>query len=97
MTEINNTLLMQRLSAQLEALGEKGRHLSDSGGSSGGGSSDGRIGKLEASMEHVQLDIKEIKSDLRALLWAGAAAFILTWGGLLGLAVLMAKGFGWLK
>ncbi len=58
-----------------------------------------RIAKLEASVEHIEKDVTEIKGDLRSLLRWGlsifGSGFILTWAGLIGLAFIIAKGFKW--
>lgn len=77
----------------------------------GGGGVEGRIAKLESDMEHVKTylaevkedmrgmrselkgDIKELRSEMRSdfrIIWAGMFAIAL------GLAGMMAKGFGWL-
>lgn len=59
-----------------------------------------RVAKLEASMEFVQRDIAEIKSDIREIKRDARGDFRLLFGAIismgLGLAGLMAKGFGWL-
>lgn len=59
-----------------------------------------RLAKLEASMEYVQRDVSDIKTDIRRIHDAVDSNFKLTFGGLifvaLGLAGIMAKGFGWL-
>lgn len=59
-----------------------------------------RVAKLEASMEHVQRDIADIKADLRAIRGEARTDFRLLFAALitvaLGLAGLMAKGFHWL-
>lgn len=59
-----------------------------------------RLAKLEASMEHVQRDVSDIKVDIRRVNDAIDSNFKLTFGGLifvaLGLAGMMARGFGWL-
>ena len=59
-----------------------------------------RLAKLEASMEHVQRDVSDIKVDIRRVNDAIDSNFKLTFGGLifvaLGLAGIMARGFGWL-
>ena len=54
-----------------------------------------RVARLEAHVEHIQRDTTEIKGDLRSFLKMGLTAFILTWGGLIALAAMIAKGFGW--
>lgn len=66
-----------------------------------------RVARLEASVEHIERDIAEIKIDCRSMRQEIAqlrdrvdADFRVTWAGMmalgLGLAGLMAKGFGWL-
>jgi hypothetical protein len=66
-----------------------------------------RVAKLEAGMEYVQRDLADIKITLRAhdgkfdsLRDRMETDFRVTWGaiiiGFLGMAGLMAKGFGWL-
>jgi hypothetical protein len=66
-----------------------------------------RVARLEASVEHIERDIGEIKADARSMRQTLERLhdrmdndFRITWAGLigstLGLAGLMAKGFGWL-
>ena len=66
-----------------------------------------RVARLEASIEHIERDIAEIKTDGRSTRQAidhlrdrVESDFRITWAGImalgLGLAGLMAKGFGWL-
>jgi regulator of replication initiation timing len=66
-----------------------------------------RVARLEASIEHIERDIAEIKNDGRAVRQVNDhlrdrldGDFRITWAGVialgLGLAGLMAKGFGWL-
>jgi hypothetical protein len=61
---------------------------------------DARLAKLEASMEYVQRDVSDIKTDIRRIQDAVDSKFLLTFGSLIvvavGLAGIMAKGFGWL-
>lgn len=58
-----------------------------------------RIAKLEASMEHVQVDISDIKGDIKDIKDDMREDFRTLFGALivvaLGLAGIMAKGFGW--
>ena len=58
-----------------------------------------RIAKLEVAVEYIQRDIKELKDDVHALRKELSTDFRLLFGAListtLGLAALMAKGFGW--
>ncbi|CAB3799790.1 hypothetical protein [Pararobbsia alpina] len=69
------------------------------GGGNGGGT-ETRIGKLGASVEHVQQDVSDLRQDVREIRSLMATDFRLTWAGLiavaLGLAGMMAKGFHWL-
>lgn len=98
-SEINTTLLLQQVHAQL-------RRLEQAEKTSGGDEPprdthiDARLGGLESDVKHihshltdVKSDVREIKNhareDFRILLWTGAAS-------VLALAGLMAKGFGWL-
>lgn len=55
-----------------------------------------RIARLESDVSHIQTDISEIKTDIREIRTdmkslLGALIFVA-----LGLAGIMAKGFGWL-
>lgn len=68
----------------------------------GGGTSNGmeaRVAKLEATIEHVQRDITDIKTDIRTLVGNARTDFRLLFGAIitatLGLAAVMAKGFHW--
>lgn len=69
----------------------------------GDGTSDGmeaRVAKLEANVGHIQTDIADIKADLRQMKDNARSDFRVTWSGMivgfLGIAGLMARGFGWL-
>lgn len=59
-----------------------------------------RAAKLEASVEHIERDIGEIRTDIRGLRADAKTDFRLLFAALiasaLGLASLMAKGFHWL-
>ena len=72
------------------------------GGSGGGnnGAMEARVAKLEASMEYIQREIGEIKTDVRQIKDHARTDFRMLFGALiavaLGLAGLMAKGFHWL-
>ncbi|EOY0372948.1 hypothetical protein NLW14_004237 [Klebsiella pneumoniae] len=72
-------------------------------GSSGGGGNDMlevRVAKLESDIAHIQRDVSEIKSDIKELRSCLRNDFRLIFGAIiavaLGLAGVMAKGFGWL-
>jgi hypothetical protein len=80
--------------------------VSASGGDGGSGM-EGRLAKVEASVENIQTALGDIKTDVRELRSEISnvrdkidANFIITWAGVigvaLGLAFLMAKGFHWL-
>jgi len=77
----------------------------DSGG--GGGDNDdmeARVAKLEAAVEYIQRDISDIKTDLKEVRGDVSSIrttdFRILFGAIiavaLGLAGIMAKGFGWL-
>src|ERR1700693_6343698 len=63
-------------------------------------SMEARVAKLESSVEYIQRDIGEIKTDIRDIKKAVETDFRLLFGALilavLGLASLMAKGFHWI-
>jgi hypothetical protein len=71
------------------------------------GGMEARVAKLEASMSHIEGDIRDIKTDMRdfrkdlyGLRDSAQRDFRTLFGALivvaLGLASIMAKGFGWL-
>jgi hypothetical protein len=77
----------------------------------GGGDMDARVAKLEAHVEYIRRDLDDLKTDMREFRGETKASFSgvrtemksdfrLVFGALiaasLGLAGLMAKGFGWL-
>lgn len=74
------------------------------GGGGNNGGMEARIAKLEATVEHINRDLSEIKADLkdarRDITSIRTTDFRLTFGAIivvaLGLASLMAKGFGWI-
>lgn len=76
------------------------RALKSDGGGPHNGDMEARVAKLEASMEYVQRDIGEIKTDVRQIKEHARTDFRQLFGALivvaLGLAGLMAKGFHWL-
>lgn len=77
--------------ARLEKLG-----VAKTGGPPYDGGMEARLSKLEATMNYVQRDIAELKTDVRAI---RTTDFRLLFGAIiavaLGLSGLMAKGFGW--
>lgn len=70
------------------------------GGGGDNGDMEARIAKLESTVEYVQRDISEIKADIKDIRTTMRSDFKWLLGvyaaGILGLAGLMAKGFGWL-
>lgn len=69
----------------------------------GGGTFNGmeaRVAKLEAGIDHIQRDIADVKVDMRGLRSDARTDFRLLFGALiavaLGLAAMMARGFGWM-
>lgn len=59
-----------------------------------------RIAKLESHVERIQSDIHEMKQDIREIKVDARADFRILFGSLIavaiGLAALMARGFGWI-
>ena len=55
-----------------------------------------RIAKLENEAHHIQSDIAEIKTDIRELRSNNKILLGMIIAASLGLAGIMAKGFGWL-
>lgn len=70
------------------------------GGPPGGDQLEGRIAALEAHVAHIQRDITDVKQDVRGMRGEIRSDFRQTFGAIilvaLGLAGIMAKGFGWL-
>ena len=55
-----------------------------------------RIARLESEVRHIQSDIAEIKTDVRELRSDNKILLGMITAASLGLAGIMAKGFGWL-
>lgn len=89
-------------------MGSKNRSTNDFVDTGGGPPYDGgmeaRIAKLEASTNYIERDIKELKDDVRTIRNEIASIrntdFRIIFGAIifvaLGLAGIMAKGFGWI-
>lgn len=92
------------LESQQQRLHEKvkARWGNRDGGDGGGydAGMEARLAKLEAAAEFVHRDLTEIKADLREVKRDARTDFRITWGamiaGFVGLAGLLAKGFGWM-
>lgn len=69
-------------------------------GGGGGGTMEARVAILESDVAHIKGDIGEVKADIRELRRDLRGDFRTLFGALifvaLGLAGIMAKGFGWL-
>lgn len=74
--------------------------LRDRGGPPDNGDMEARIAKLEAGVAHLERDLGELRADVREIKRDQRSDFRLLFGAIiaatLGLAGLMAKGFGWL-
>jgi len=59
-----------------------------------------RVARLESDVAHIRTDITDVKADLRDLRKDGQRDFRILFGAVivatLGLAGLMARGFGWI-
>jgi hypothetical protein len=64
-------------------------------GPTDGGSLEARIAKLEAITDGTDKRLSLIETDIRAIGKKLDTHFYITWGGIIGLAGIMAKGFGW--
>lgn len=66
----------------------------------GGGNMESRVAKLESDVEYIKRDIQDIKSDLREIKKDARSDFRMLFGAIitttLGLAAIIAKGFGWI-
>jgi hypothetical protein len=87
--------------AQFRLAGSPPRGPVDSVRASGDdGEMEARVARLEASLSHIERDIGEIKTDIREGRRDARSDFRLLFGAIiavaLGLAGLMARGFGWL-
>jgi hypothetical protein len=69
-------------------------------GGDGGGHVEARIARLEAHVGEIRRDVREIKDDLKEIRSDARVDFRRLFGALIavaiGLAGLMARGFGWL-
>lgn len=74
--------------------------VAQNGGPPHDGGMEARVAKLESTNEHILREMTEIKTDIRELRADAKQDFRVLFGALvfvaLGLAGIMAKGFGWL-
>jgi uncharacterized coiled-coil protein SlyX len=97
-------LLLERLKAQQPSLPNDGAPppppIARGGNGGDNGGMEARIAKLEASVDFIQREISDLKTEVRGLRTDARTDFRVLFGALiavaLGLAALMAKGFGWL-
>lgn len=79
-------------------IGKFPQHGSGNGG--GGEMIDARVAKLESDSEYIKAVLKDIKDDVREVKRDARTDFRVMFGALItiaiGLAGIMAKGFGWL-
>ncbi|MCD1640121.1 hypothetical protein K7H92_15495 [Pseudomonas stutzeri] len=72
----------------------------DNGDPPGGGGMEARVAKLENHFEYIRRDLDDVKLDVREIKKDMREDFRIMFGALvvvaLGLAGMMAKGFGWL-
>jgi len=75
-------------------------HLNRSSGDGTSGGMEARVARLESDVAHIRTDITDVKADLRDLRKDGQRDFRILFGAVivatLGLAGLMARGFGWI-
>lgn len=95
-TESANLRLLQETSRQqIEEL----RALKSNGGGGTFDNMEPRVAKLEATTEFIQREITDLKSEVRGMRSDARSDFRLLFGAIiavaLGLAGIMAKGFGW--
>jgi len=96
--------LLDRLKAQVplpNTGGPPAPPIAASGNGGDNGGMEARVAKLEASVDYIQREISELKTEVRGIRSDARTDFRLLFGALiavaLGLAGLMAKGFGWLS
>ncbi|PPE57085.1 hypothetical protein [Pectobacterium brasiliense] len=74
--------------------------IGDKSGDGGGNMLEARVAKLESDVDNIKTMVKDIKDDVREIKRDARGDFRLLFGALiavaLGLAGIMAKGFGWL-
>ncbi|MFD4837680.1 hypothetical protein ACFWP0_09235 [Achromobacter sp. NPDC058515] len=94
--------LLDRLKAQPSLQGGGGPpNIPVAGGRDPGdnGGMEARVAKLEAAADFIQREISDLKTEVRGLRSDARNDFRMLFGALitvaLGLAALMAKGFGW--
>lgn len=79
---------------------DKSGSRSDTGGNGGGSELEARVARLETHVEYIRRDLDVISADLREHRKETRSDFRILFGALittaLGLAAIMAKGFGWI-
>jgi len=76
------------------------KNLQSGGGNGTGGGMEARVAKLESDVDYIKRDVAEIKTDVREIKRDARNDFRLLFSSLIiatiGLASLVAKGFGWI-
>lgn len=98
-----NVIYPDQFKREINRLAEELERLATNGGGGDNGGMEARIAKLESSVEFMQRDIGEVKTDLkeirRDITSVRTTDFRLLFGAIIavaiGLAGIMAKGFGW--
>lgn len=67
MGEIDNTLINKRLAETQARADAAERALKAHGGDGGGEDMEARVAKVEAAVEHIQLTLTDIKTDIREM------------------------------
>lgn len=76
--------------------GGRSSHKMRPPGDGGGDGLEARIARLESDVQHIQTDVAGIREDVRELRGDNKVLVAMIITSALGLAGLMAKGFGWL-
>lgn len=86
--------------ATWDGSGDRGRSSDHTGGNGGGSDLEARVARLETHVEYIRRDLDVIVADLREHRKETRSDFRILFGALittaLGLAAIMAKGFGWI-
>jgi hypothetical protein len=56
---------------------------------------DNRTTRVESTLDQVHEDVRSLRGDIRDLRKSQRADFHITWAGLIGLCMVIAKGFHW--
>lgn len=98
---MSDSIDVRLLQQQYQKIASENDTLRNGGGQPPGGDGvEARVAKLEAHFEYIRRDLDDVKSDVRDIKKDMREDFRILFGALivvaLGLAGMMAKGFGWL-